>query len=96
MVRPLTEEELCAHHLPAARRAIGALAAPCTGTDAPRRARRKIFFEKLAKYIGRGIRNLIDRPDGAHCFRLHRDRVYYVREDQVPRRRLARACACRL
>ena len=67
-----------------------------TGTDAPRRAGRKIFFEKLAKYIGRGIRNLIDRPDGAHCFRLHRDRVYYVREDQVPLRRLARACACRL
>ncbi len=39
----------------------------------------KIFFEKLAKYIGRNIKFLIDRPDEPHCFRLHNDRVYYVR-----------------
>lgn len=24
--------------------------------------------------------HLIDRPDDPHCFRLHRDRVYYVSE----------------
>lgn len=40
----------------------------------------KIFFEKLSKYIGENIKLLIDRSDGAYCFRLHRDRVYYVSE----------------
>ncbi|CAH1773461.1 unnamed protein product [Owenia fusiformis] len=41
----------------------------------------KAFFEKLSKYIGESIKQLIDRPDGAYCFRLHNDRVFYVRED---------------
>ncbi|XP_013782157.1 60S ribosome subunit biogenesis protein NIP7 homolog [Limulus polyphemus] len=40
----------------------------------------RIFFEKLSKYIGENIKLLIDRPDGAYCFRLHRDRIYYVSE----------------
>ena len=48
-----------------------------------RPARRKTFFAKLAKYIGRGIKSLLERPDGRYCFRLHRDRVYYVSEEQV-------------
>ena len=43
----------------------------------------KIFFDKLAKYVGQGIKALIDRPDGRWCFRLHRDRVYYVSEQQA-------------
>ena len=43
----------------------------------------KIFFEKLSKYIGNGIKALVDRPDGRYCFRLHRDRVYYVGEHLV-------------
>ena len=43
----------------------------------------KTLFEKLAKYIGQGVKALIDRPDGRWCFRLHRDRVYYVSEQQV-------------
>jgi ribosome biogenesis protein Nip4 len=30
--------------------------------------------------IGRNIRHLIDRPDGAYCFRLQKDRVYYCSE----------------
>jgi len=29
--------------------------------------------------IGRNITHLIDRGDEMYCFRLHRDRVYYVR-----------------
>jgi hypothetical protein len=29
--------------------------------------------------IGRNIKQLIDRPDEPYCFRLHKDRVYYVR-----------------
>lgn len=53
----------------------------------------KTFFEKLAKYIGRNIVALIERPDDVffiltfqpHCFRLHRDRVYYVSEHLMKR-----------
>ncbi|KAK3587306.1 hypothetical protein CHS0354_011287 [Potamilus streckersoni] len=45
----------------------------------------KTFFEKLSKYIGENIKLLIDRPDGAYCFRLHNDRVFYVREDLMKR-----------
>jgi len=40
----------------------------------------KIFFEKLNKYIGDNIKLLIERADGTYCFRLHKDRVYYVSE----------------
>ena len=38
------------------------------------------FFEKLANYIGRNIKLLIDRKDDPHVFRVHKDRVYYVSE----------------
>jgi 60S ribosome subunit biogenesis protein NIP7 len=41
----------------------------------------RIFFEKLTKYIGENVRQLLDRSDGLYCFRLHRDRVYYCKED---------------
>ena len=44
-----------------------------------------MFFEKLSKYIGGNIRLLIDRPDGTYCFRLHRDRVFYVSEEIMRR-----------
>ncbi|KAJ3322036.1 ribosome biosynthesis protein nip7 [Boothiomyces sp. JEL0866] len=40
----------------------------------------KTFFEKLAKYIGRNITLLIDRPDEPYCFRVQKDKVYYVSE----------------
>lgn len=40
----------------------------------------KLVFEKLAKYIGENIKKLIDSPDGSYCFRLQKDRVYYVSE----------------
>jgi len=39
----------------------------------------KIVFEKLTKYVGENVRLLVDRPDGNYCFRLHKDRVFYVR-----------------
>ena len=29
--------------------------------------------------IGKGVEQLLERPDGKYCFRLHEDRVYYVR-----------------
>jgi 60S ribosome subunit biogenesis protein NIP7 len=38
----------------------------------------RVFFEKLAKYIGRNVKHLIDRPDEPYVFRLHKDRVYYL------------------
>ncbi|KAI9496260.1 60S ribosome subunit biogenesis protein nip7 [Zychaea mexicana] len=41
------------------------------------------LFEKLAKYIGSNIKHLIDRPDETYCFRLHKDRVYYLSESMV-------------
>ncbi|GFR97209.1 60S ribosome subunit biogenesis protein NIP7 homolog [Elysia marginata] len=41
------------------------------------------FFEKLSKYIGENIKLLIDRQDGSYCFRLHKDRVYYMSEEQL-------------
>ena len=40
----------------------------------------KMVFEKLYKFIGKNIKLLIDRPDEPHCFRLQKNRVFYVRE----------------
>lgn len=40
----------------------------------------RTLFEKLAKYIGKNIKHLIDRSDATYCFRLHNDRVYYINE----------------
>jgi hypothetical protein len=34
----------------------------------------------LPRSIGRNIKHLIDREDEPHCFRLHKERVYYVSE----------------
>lgn len=45
----------------------------------------KTFFEKLSKYIGENIKQLIDRPDGTYCFRLHKDRVFYISEELMKR-----------
>lgn len=39
----------------------------------------KVFFEKLVNYIGRNVKLLIERDDEEYCFRLHKNRVYYVR-----------------
>lgn len=58
-------------------------------------------FEKLAKFIGANIKQLVDSPDGTtHCFRLQKDRVYYVSETtmriatNVPRNKLASLGVC--
>ena len=40
----------------------------------------KMVFEKLYKFIGKNIKSLIDRPEDPHCFRLQKNRVFYVRE----------------
>jgi 60S ribosome subunit biogenesis protein NIP7 len=40
----------------------------------------KSLFLKLSEYIGRSISALINRSDERHCFRLIKDRVFYVSE----------------
>ena len=40
----------------------------------------KIFFTKLANYIGPNIKFLLDRSDEAYVFRMIKDRVYYMSE----------------
>lgn len=42
-----------------------------------------LVFEKLAKFIGPNIKQLIDTPEGNFCFRLQNDRVYYVSESTM-------------
>ena len=43
------------------------------------------MFEKLFKYIGKSIKALIDRTDEPYCLRLHKNRVFYVRESLMRR-----------
>ncbi|KAG1767271.1 hypothetical protein EDD22DRAFT_876215 [Suillus occidentalis] len=43
----------------------------------------KAVFTKLANYIGKNLIHLIDRKDEPYCFRLHKDRVYYVSESSM-------------
>ena len=44
-------------------------------------------FEKLFKFVGKNLKNIVDRADQPHCFRLHKK----VRRVSVrpPRRRSA-------
>jgi 60S ribosome subunit biogenesis protein NIP7 len=63
------------------RYSVCAVACTCCGkmralTDEETR----IVFEKLSKFVGENLRYLVERPDGSYCFRLHRGRVYYVKE----------------
>ncbi|KAB5594325.1 60S ribosome subunit protein nip7 [Ceratobasidium theobromae] len=43
----------------------------------------KTVFAKLANYIGKNLVHLVDRQDENYCFRLHRDRVYYLSESAM-------------
>lgn len=43
------------------------------------------MFEKLYKYVGKAIKTLVDRGDEPYCFRLHKNRVFYVRESVMRR-----------
>jgi 60S ribosome subunit biogenesis protein NIP7 len=38
----------------------------------------KKLLEKLAKYIGPNTKHLLDRKDEEHCFRFHKNRVWYL------------------
>lgn len=39
-----------------------------------------MVLEKLFKFVGKGIKNIVEPKDELHCFRLHNDRIFYVRE----------------
>ncbi|KAG1083879.1 hypothetical protein G6F42_022029 [Rhizopus arrhizus] len=41
------------------------------------------LFEKLAKYVGANLKHLIDRPDETYCFRLQKNKVYYLSESMM-------------
>lgn len=43
------------------------------------------MFEKLFKYIGKSIKALIERKDESYVLRLHKNRVFYVRESLMRR-----------
>ena len=40
-------------------------------------------FEKLFKFVGKNLKNIVDRADQPHCFRLHK-KVRRVRV-RIPR-----------
>lgn len=48
-------------------------------------ARRPPPAHGRARSMGKNVRYLLERTDEKHCFRLHRDRVYYVRCAISPR-----------
>ena len=43
----------------------------------------KTLFLKLSEYIGKNVEKLINRSDERHCFRLLKDRCYYISESLV-------------
>lgn len=40
----------------------------------------KTLFLKLSEYIGKNVERLINRSDERHCFRIIKDRVFYISE----------------
>lgn len=40
----------------------------------------KTVLEKLVKFIGKNVKGLVEREEESYCFRLHKNRVYYVSE----------------
>lgn len=45
----------------------------------------RAVFQKLHKFIGKAIKHLVERTDEDYVFRLHKNRVYYVRESLMRR-----------
>ena len=43
----------------------------------------KTLFLKLSEYIGKNVERMINRSDERHCFRLMKDRCYYISETQM-------------
>lgn len=45
----------------------------------------KAVFEKLHKFLGKNLKNLVEQKDEDYVFRLHKNRIYYVRESLLRR-----------
>ncbi len=45
----------------------------------------KAVFEKLHKFLGKNLKNLVEPKDEDYVFRLHKNRIYYVRESLLRR-----------
>lgn len=45
----------------------------------------RAVFEKLHKFLGKNLKNLVERTDEGHVFRLHKNRIFYVRESLLRR-----------
>lgn len=41
----------------------------------------RLVFQKLQKFLGSNLQSLVEREDATYVLRLHRKRVYYMRED---------------
>merc|ERR1712179_503477 len=60
----------------------------------------KAVIEKLMKYIGGNVRKLIERTDSQYSFRVHKERVFYAREDiltaaiTLPRKKIISVGTC--
>ncbi|CAK9093482.1 unnamed protein product [Durusdinium trenchii] len=60
----------------------------------------RLVFEKLKKYIGQNLRQMVDRADGIFLFRLHKERVFYMSErllkhaGHIPKKELLSAGVC--
>ena len=44
-----------------------------------------MVFEKLHTFIGKNIKHLVERPDESYVFRLHQNKVLYVRASIMKR-----------
>mmetsp|Transcript_23115 Transcript_23115/g.69247 ORF Transcript_23115/g.69247 Transcript_23115/m.69247 type:complete len:181 (+) Transcript_23115:295-837(+) len=47
---------------------------PCTDDEL------RAVLERLMKFVGRNAELLLKNPQEPHCFRVHKDRIYYVSE----------------
>ncbi|OQR72506.1 60S ribosome subunit biogenesis protein NIP7-like [Tropilaelaps mercedesae] len=60
----------------------------------------KALLEKVDKFIGGSAKLLIDREDGIYCFRIQKDRVFYISERvlkaacNIPREQLLMMGVC--
>ncbi|XP_003742606.1 60S ribosome subunit biogenesis protein NIP7 homolog [Galendromus occidentalis] len=60
----------------------------------------KAVLGKVDKFIGSSVKLLVDREDGTYCFRIQKDRVFYISEKvlkvacNVPRAQLLMMGVC--
>mmetsp|Transcript_17117 Transcript_17117/g.68910 ORF Transcript_17117/g.68910 Transcript_17117/m.68910 type:complete len:181 (-) Transcript_17117:42-584(-) len=60
----------------------------------------RALLEKLMKFLGKNVEAILRHPTEPHCFRLHKDRIYYVSETLMklatnfPRKQLMHLGTC--